>query len=135
MNTQVPTVLKNTSGLSSSRVGARRFLGRSPASSGVGRPAGGARTFCSSFREIAQSLTLVPSLLQIPLSRKVHGVNAIGAEVESHAPLRHAGRVSRITIRRMQSTWCQTPGEHVSDETAHTPSLSQRDPAVLQHCV
>ena len=104
MNTQVPTVLKNTSGLSSSRVGARRFLGRSPASSGVGRPAGGARTFCSSFREIAHSLTLVPSLLQIPLSRKVHGVNAIGAGVESHAPLRHAGRVSRITIRRMQST-------------------------------
>ena len=89
MNTQVPTVLKNTSGLSSS---------------GVGRPAGGARTFCSSFRETAQSLTLVPSLLQIPLSRKVHGVNAIGAEVESHAPLRHAGRVSRMTIRRMQST-------------------------------
>ena len=121
MNTQVPTVLKKTSGLSSSRVGARRFLGRSPASSGVGRPAGGARTFCSSFREIAP--------------RKVHGVNAIGAEVESHAPLRHAGRVSRMTIRRMQSNWCQTPGEHVSDETAHTPSLSQRDLAVLQHCV
>ena len=67
-------------------------------------------------------------MLQIPLSCKVHGVNAIGAEVESHAPLRHAGRVSRITIRRMQSTWCQTPGEHVSDETAHTPSLSQRGP-------
>ena len=28
-----------------------------------------------------------------------------------------------------------SPGEHVSDETAHTPSLSQRVPAVLQHCV
>ena len=35
----------------------------------------------------------------------------------------------------MPSIWCQSPGEHVSDETAHAPSLSQRVPAVLQHCV
>ena len=45
MNTWVPTVFKNNGGLSSSWVGARRSLGRSPASSGVGRLAGGARPF------------------------------------------------------------------------------------------
>ena len=43
--------------------------------------------------------------------------------------------VSRKTIRCTPSVWCQSPGEHVSDETAHTPSLGQRDLAVLQHCV
>ena len=85
--------------------------------------------------DCAPSLTRVPSLPQTPLSRKVHGVNAIGAPAESHALLRRAGGVSRRTIRCMPSTWCQSPGEHVSDETAHTPSLSQRVPAVLQRCV
>ena len=33
----------------------------------------------------------MPSLPQIPLSRKVRGVNAVGAPAETHAPLRHAG--------------------------------------------
>ena len=82
-----------------------------------------------------QSLTLVPTLPQTPLSRKVHGVIAIVAPEESHALLRRAGGVSRRTIRCMPSTCCQSPVEHVSDETAHTPSLSHRVLAVLQHCV
>ena len=36
-------------------VGARRFLGRSPASSGGGRPAGGARTFAPLFGSLLSS--------------------------------------------------------------------------------
>ena len=113
------------------------WAGRPPVLGLVARRGGGAASFsgvCST-GDGAPSLTLVPSLRQTPLSRKVHGVNAIGAPTESHAPRRRAGGVSHRTIRCMPSTWCQSPGEHVSDETAHTSSLSQRVPAVLQHCV
>ena len=70
MNSWVPTLLKNNGGLSSSRVGARRSSGRSPASSGVGRPLGGARTLAPLYSEpallageCAQSFTLVPFCL------------------------------------------------------------------------
>ena len=47
------SVKKYNGGLSSSRVGARRSSGRSPASSGVGRPAGGARTLAPLYSEPA----------------------------------------------------------------------------------
>ena len=46
-------VKKYNGGLSSCGVGARRCLGRSPASSWVGRPAGGCPHLCSSFWEFA----------------------------------------------------------------------------------
>ena len=71
-------------------------------------PGGGVPALFSLLGAGTQSLTLAHSLLQIPLSSKVHGVNAIGAPAESHAPLRHAGWVSRQsrTIRRVVSTWC-----------------------------
>ena len=76
-----------------------------------------------------------PVLQEIPRRTRFLASCAFGALAESHAPLRREDGVSRRTIRRTPSTWCLSPGEHVSDETAHTPSLSQRDPAVLQHRV
>ena len=100
---------------------------------------GGARSFAPVYWSLLHGRLCTEShsgaFLAAPMSRKVHGVNAIGAPAESHAPLRGAGGVSRRTIRRVPSTWCQSPGEHVSGETAHAPSLSQRVQAVLQHCV
>ena len=57
-------VKKYNGGLSSCGVGARRSSGRSPASSWVGRPAGGARSFAPLFgsllssREIAHGVSL-----------------------------------------------------------------------------
>ena len=44
--------LKSNGGQSSSWVGARRSLGRSPASFGVGHPAGGARTLAPVHRKL-----------------------------------------------------------------------------------
>ena len=103
---------------------ARQFLGWSPG--GLCPHLCSSREFAP--RETAHRVSLWCFPCRRPLSRKVHGVNAIGAPAESHAPLRRAGGC-------MPSTWCLSPGEHVSDETAHSPSLSQRVPALGQHCV
>ena len=54
-----------------------------------------------------QSLTLAHSLLQIPLSSKVHGVNAIGSSrVARSTAARRRGLPQSRTIRRVVSTWC-----------------------------
>ena len=91
----------------SSWVGARRSSGRSPASSWVGRPAGGARSFLPS-----------GSWYLTPLA----GVGGTSGSMKSQA----SSRVARSACY---------PVSMSLNETAHTPSLSQRDPAVLLQCV
>ena len=107
----VPTVLKNNSGLSSSW---------------VGRPAGRAHSgaFLAADSSVAQGSWLQRHWCS---SRVARSAAACRRGLSHDRPL-HAEHLVSVT-------WCQSPGEHVSDETAHAPSLSQRDPAVLQHCV
>ena len=107
MNSWVPTVLKNNGGLSSSRVGAHRSSGRSPASSRVGRPAGGARSLlpAGSWHTESHSGAFLAADSSVKQGswRQRHRCSS---RVARSAAARRRGLPQSRTIRRVVSTWC-----------------------------